>query len=66
METKVKILSKIKPPGFKGTSKRLVGSDIDVNAIEQAKKNYPLSDFNVLDIGSPLPSKWIEMTSTKP
>ena len=45
---------------------KLVGSDIDVNAIEQAKTNYPLIDFGVLDIGSPLPSKWIEMSNTKP
>ena len=43
---------------------KLVGSDIDANAIELAKTNYPLIDFDVL--GSPLPSKWIEMSNTKP
>ena len=45
---------------------KLVGSDIDVNAIEQAKTNYPLIDFDVLDIGSPLSPKQIEMSNTKP
>ena len=45
---------------------KLVGSDIDASAIELAKTNYPLIDFDVLDIGSPLPSKWIEMSNTKP
>lgn len=45
---------------------KLVGSDIDVNAIEQAKTNYPSIDFDILDIGSPLSPKWIEMSNTKP
>ena len=45
---------------------KLVGSDIDVNSIELAKTNFPLIDFDVLDIGSPLSPKWIEMSNTKP
>ena len=63
----MEIPSEIKAP-LKEQAKdfKLVGSDIDVNAIEQAKTNYPLIDFDVLDIGSPLPSKWIEMSNTKP
>ena len=41
------------------TNFTIVGSDIDVRAIEQAKTTYPYIEFDVLDIGSPLPSNWI-------
>ena len=64
---KLKIHPEIKPPLKEQTTDlKLFGSDIDVNAIEQAKTNYPLIDFDVLDIGSPLSPKWIEMSNTKP
>ena len=36
----------------------IVGSDIDANIIEQAKTVYSEIKFDVLDIGSTLPSKW--------
>ena len=36
----------------------IVGSDIDANVIEQAKTVYSEIKFDVLDIGSPLPSTW--------
>ena len=42
------------------TNFKVVGSDIDARAIEQAKTSYPSIEFDVLDIGSPLPSKWME------
>ena len=41
------------------TNFTIVGSDIDVRAIEQAKTTYPYIEFDVLDIGSPLPSNWM-------
>ena len=43
----------------------IIGSDIDANVIKQAKSTYPDIEFDIMDIGIPLPNKWIMKDSKR-